>query len=500
MQTSPSTELYDLLVTKDLEPEILDSQGKAVTDPTQAELFSFDWKTDSHNYGTVVVLLGTDNNLEVYFGDNLGRGMEGEDKKQWYSFLEQMKRFATSHLLNFEVNNLNRLKYTMQGMAAIKEGLFESYYGTRKVSYSDQPKKTKLVIKHNRTLGEGDARFRYIESLFVETENGERFKVPSRNLTHGKMLARHVAEGGNPYDPFGQYINKMVSEISTLSRFVRAAKNKKFDQEAAGLVETAVRHYGDLKAKAKHMISQRGYREELERFDPASFTDSEVAVEAIRDMFIEQTLDHRIEEALPVLAKLSHKEQSMKEADIFEQWADGLLEGTWALPDTTEKQRRLRELMSQELAVGPDATNATEQLYDIVGDDELFDILGDLSTRDPDANIWEDPAVQKRLEVLGIRINTPVKESLRAGEYHVATVTLDDGSKVQVRLPSDEGYTEMIHNHFARKGKKVVDIDVDFSVRSDMGEDLDTDGVMMTRPSNMSSESVDRVKKLANIL
>ena len=120
------------------------------------------------------------------------------------------------------------------------------------------------MIKHNRTLGEGDARFRYIESLFVETADGERFKVPTRNLTHGKMLARHVAEGGNPYDAFGQHITEMISEIGTLSRFLRAAKTRRFGEDATAMIESAVRHYGELKAKAKKMIGQRGYHEERE--------------------------------------------------------------------------------------------------------------------------------------------------------------------------------------------------------------------------------------------
>ena len=208
MENNAASSLYNLLVTRDFDPEILDSAGKAVTDPAEAELFSFDWKTQNKNYGTVVILLGADQELEVYYGDNLGRAMESEDRRDWYQFLEQMKSFATRNLLSFELNNLNRLKYTMQGMAAIREGLFEGYYGTRKVSYSDQPKKTKLVIRHSKTLGEGDARFRNIESLFVETADGERFRVPSRSLTHGKMLARHVAEGGTPYDRVGQHITE----------------------------------------------------------------------------------------------------------------------------------------------------------------------------------------------------------------------------------------------------------------------------------------------------
>jgi hypothetical protein len=380
-----------------------------------------------------VVLLGADQELEVYYGDNLGRSMESEDRRDWYQFLEQMKSFATRNLLTFELNNLNRLKYTMQGMAAIREGLFEGYYGTRRMSYSDQPKKTKLVIRHDRTLGEGDKRYRHIESLFVETADGERFRVPSRSLTHGKMLARHVAEGGTPYDRFGQHIAEIIAEMATMSRFVRAARSRPFEGEAQAMTESAIRHYQALKAKAKRMISQRGYREEREQFDPAAFTDSEVTVEAIRDMFIENSLDPRIEEALPVLARLAAPVTADRAADMmeqFESWADNLVEGTWAVPEGPEEIARLKQLMAEPLPVGPDATNATEQLYDLVGDDDLFDRLAELARMD--ANADARPAIQERLQQLGM-----------------ANI-----------LGSPE---------------------------PDVQEDLDTDGVMMTRPSNMSS-------------
>jgi hypothetical protein len=457
MENNASTALYNLLVTRDFDPEILDSSGKAVTDPSEAELFSFDWKTENKNYGTVVVLLGADQELEVYYGDNLGRSMESEDRRDWYQFLEQMKSFATRNLLSFELNNLNRLKYTMQGMAAIKEGLFEGYYGTRKMSYSDQPKKTKLVIRHDRTLGEGDKRYRHIESLFVETADGERFRVPSRSLMHGKMLARHVAEGGTPYDAFGQHITEIIADMATMSRFVRAARGRAFEGEARAMTESAIRHYNDLKAKAKRMISQRGYREEREQFDPAQFTDSEVTVEAIRDMFIENSLDQRIEEALPILARiaiplavdaLSSDDSELDEARQFESWANNLVEGTWALPEGPEEIARLKELMAEPLPVGPDATNATEQLYDLLGDDALFDELAELAQMD--ANADARPAIQRRLKQLGLD-----------------NILTD-------RQPVAEPVQQ---------------------------EDLDTDGVMMTRPSNMSSESVERdltaVRKLA---
>lgn len=439
MKNNAATFLHNLLITRDFDPTALDaSTGKppvnqqGQSDLSDANMWSFDYQGESgKNYGTVVLLLNNDNNLQVYFGDNLGRAMESEDKQSWYKFLEQLKDFAVRNMLTFDLQNLNRLKYTMQGMAAIQEGLFEGYYGTRKMSYSDQPKQVKLVIKHNRSLDEGDARFRHIESLFVETADGERFKVPGRNLNHGKMLARHVAEGGTPYDAFGQHINQIIQELATLSRFMRAAKSRKFNDEAQSLLETSIRHYQDLKAKAKRMISQRGYRDALAEFDPTGFTDSEVTTEAIRDMFLEQVLDHRIEDALPILARMSSSDTAMKEISAFESWADNLVEGTWSVPEGPEAIARFKQLMADPLPVGPDATNATEQLYDLLGDDQLFDELSELARMD--ANTDARPAISRRLKELGF----------------------------SNLLPNDK--------------------------EPDVQEDLDVDGVMMTRPSNMSS-------------
>jgi hypothetical protein len=462
MQNSPQTDLYNLLVTQDFEPEILDAKGAEISDPSQAEMFSFDWKTENKNYGTVVILFGGDNNLKVFFGDNLGRTMDSQDKTEWYEFLQQIKQFSVrNNLMSFDIENLNRLKYTMQGLAAIKEGLFEGYYGTRKVSYSDQPKKTRLVIKHSRPLGEGEARFRNVESLFIETDEGERFKLPFTKMVGGRAMARHVSEGGTPYDAFGQHIAEIVSEMNTMSKFVRAAKSKKFSGSANEMIESAVRHYSDLKAKAKRMISQRGYHEEKNSFDPAEITDAESVAENIRNMFIEQSLDSRIEEAIPLLAKLASRQQDtgMKEIVEFENWADTVTEGTWVIPDSHGTEARLKELLSAELPVGPNATNATEQLYDLVGDDQLFDQLAELAEQDPDADAR--PLVLARLKEMGIDLRI------------VDTVATPDDPAAAAVPPDEE------------------------PVQS---ENLDTDGVMMVRPSNMSSESIDPLIRLRRLL
>ena len=462
MENTAQNQLYDLLVTRDFDPEMKDAQGKDVSDPAEADMFTFDWKTPNKNYGTVVILIGQDRNLKIFFGDNLGRTMEREDKSDWYDFLNHLKQFSVrNNLMNFDIENINRLKYNMQGIAAIKEGLFEGYYGTRKVSYSDQPKQTRLVIKHNRTLGEGDARFRYVESLYVETGDDQRFKLPFTNLIGGRAMARHVSEGGTPYDTFGQHISEIVKEMNILNKFVRASKNKQFDTAAADLAETAVRHYQDLKAKAKRMISQRGYLDELQAFDPAEITESDALAEDIRNMFIEQSLDARIEAAIPVLARLSKpRDKDMQEIAEFESWAESVTEGTWATPDTAQTKKQLQQLMAKELPVGPDATNATEQLYDVLGDDILFDQLSELAA--DDANADARPLIQARMAELGINIELPADE---------------------VPEPADP----------AAAATPPVEEPV-------QAENLDVDGVMMTKPSNMSSESVERILRLAQLL
>ena len=487
MQNSTPTQLYDLLITRDFEPKLKDAMGKDVMDPAEADMFTFDWKTQKKNYGTVVILIGQDRNLKIFFGDNIGRTMESEDKSDWYEFLNQLKQFTVrNNLMNFDIENINRLKYNMQGIAAIKEGLFEGYYGNKKISYSDQPKQTRLVIKHNRTLGEGDARFRYVESLFVETGDDQRFKLPFTNLIGGRAMARHVSEGGTPYDAFGQHICEIVKEMNILGKFVRASKHKHFDGDAGVLAETAIRHYQDLKSKAKRIISQRGYIMELQNFDPAEISEADAMAEDIRNMFIEQSLDSRIEEAIPLLAKLSvRKDNNMKEIAEFESWANTVTEGTWSTPDTPESESKLQKLMAQELPVGADATNATEQLYDILGDDQLFDQLTDLASKD--ANADARPLIQARLAELGINIEMPAEEVPAPADPDAAATPPADVPD-PAAPPVDPA---------APPPTDVPNLDPDAVPTS---EDLDTDGVMMTKQSNMSSESVERIIRLAQLL
>ncbi len=304
-----ANDLYDLLATHNFDVEAANKSGDPVS-PEEGRIFKFDWVSASgKNYGTAVIIIGEEDELMLFFGDNLGKGMEEPDKSEWYAFLQQMANFSTRHGFHtFSPKNLNQLRHTMTGLAAIKEGLFESYYGTRRVSYMGEPTDARLVINHNRVLGEDDKRYRYVESLFIETADGEKFKMQFRNLSGGRAMLEHVRQGGRPYDIRGQHINEIVSEMSVLSRFNRASRDRVFEGVTQQLVEQAQQYYHSLQNNLKHLGSARGYKQYFESWSPTDSLEGEALVEDLKTMFVEQTLDARIEAALPTLAKLQQQQ------------------------------------------------------------------------------------------------------------------------------------------------------------------------------------------------
>ena len=502
------TKLYNLLTTRDFENfKALDSKtskppvnNQGQEDISKSNMFVFDWNSSSRkSYGTVVVLLGADKNLQVFFGDNLGKSMEGNDKQEWFDFLYQLKNFATRNFLEFASDNLNKLRYSLQGQSQVNESLFESWVGTRTVSYSGSPTEARLMIKHNRTLGEGDARHRYVESLYIETAEGERFKLPFTKLNGGRAMVEHVRQGGKPYDLRGQHITSMVEEINVLSRFRRANHGKIFEGDTEQLVTETNAYYENISRVLKGLSSSRGYGQYFESWNPNEVTDQELVIEDIKNLFVTQNIDSRIEAALPVLARIQQQGTAMKEANIFEQWIDKLEEGTWALPETPEQKEKLAMLLSKELIVGADATNATEQLYDLVGDDELFDILSNLAQRDADANAWDDSAVMNRLyelaemdpdlaEVLDVlhQQSAPVSDEENLDEYQINE--LGEGLLDTIASKLGHGSDEDMLADLQRKaglpvtGKKPGD---ESNAPAHDEHEVDEDGRIITGPHGM---------------
>ena len=417
-QQTPNKQLFDLLVSKGFEPQLLNAEGKPAANPAEAEVLSFDFQsTNGNDYGTVVCMFDTDGNVEIYFGDNVGSGMEPEDKDEWFDFLYQIRMLARRNLLSFSVKNLNRLKYSMQGQAALKE----SWNGTKNTSFNGKPDSVRLMIKHNKDIGEGEQRFRHINKLFVETSDGERFLLPFTRLSGGRAMTQHIRQGGKPYDLAGQHIIEMVNELNVLSHYRRTQRGKVLEGDQALIMDDVNAYYENLQQSLKGISTQRGYKSYFESWEPATITEQSAMIECLRTVLTNECADQSMDEILPVIAKAT-QEKTMKETQIFEQWAETLSEGTWTTPDTPEKQSTLVDLLSRELPCGADGTNATEQLYDLIGDDILFDHIQDLAAKDPDADcrpiviarlqeLQNIPDIKKVLDQINVEADTVLEPS-----------------------------------------------------------------------------------------
>ena len=82
------------------------------------------------------------------------------------------------------------------------------------------------------------ARSRQIQSLYIENEDGERFKYPLTHLAGARAMMRHVSNGGRPHDEFGEHIVTTSEDIAKLNSFSRYVTNKdQLNDNAGDIIE-----------------------------------------------------------------------------------------------------------------------------------------------------------------------------------------------------------------------------------------------------------------------
>jgi hypothetical protein len=212
-----------------------------------------------------------------------------------------------------------------KGQKTMKQ-VSEGYYPMGKQgSYSDAVPTTKIIIQHSRKIEEGEQRYRNIAKIFVENTQGERFAVPTIKPGIARVYARHIAEGGTPYDERGKHITSLVEEYSKMAGFVRATKGKQFNESAQQLVNEGINHYQSLRESLRKMTGHRGYMAYFESYTPTLVEDGEEQPN-LNELFVQETLDPRIESVMPILSKLHKKVSEMREVGALAEWADSLTE------------------------------------------------------------------------------------------------------------------------------------------------------------------------------
>jgi hypothetical protein len=322
--------LFDLLHSRGYDPTMLDTSGKEIPTPEEAEVFQFDFIKDGENYGKVTISIDGAHKLIIYFNESVADSEKedsGDGDISWYKLLNQLKRFAQSYQLSFELRNVNNLKHDMakRDYMKKKESIAEGYYPMgKKASYSDAVPSVKIVLQHTRQIEEGEQRYRNVARIFLENEQGERFLAPTTKPGIARVYARHIAEGGQPHDDRWNHISSLCEEYQKMGAFVRATRSGQFNESAQRLVAEGINHYQKLRESLSKLAGHRGYNAYFESYTPALMEDEESV--DLSEMFMSSSLDPRIESVMPILSKLSKNVMEMSEINELNEWADSLIE------------------------------------------------------------------------------------------------------------------------------------------------------------------------------
>jgi hypothetical protein len=330
--------LFELLHSKGLDPTMLSTSGKEIPTPEEAEVFQFNFVKDGEDYGTVTISIDGLRKLTIYFSDEVANSEKEEsesDDVSWYQLLNQLKKFSQKYQLSFELRNVSNLKHDMAKREYMKkkESIAEGYYPMgRKASYSDAVPSVKIVLQHSRQIEEGEQRYRNVERIFLENEQGERFLAPTTRPGIARVYARHIAEGGKPHDDRWNHIGSLCEEYSKMAGFVRATRNGQFTESTQKLIAEGINHYQSLRESLGKLAGHRGYNAYFESWTPPLMEDDS-DMSNINELFVQETVDPRIESVMPILSKLQKKISEMSEVNELSEWADKLIEGDEDIAD-----------------------------------------------------------------------------------------------------------------------------------------------------------------------
>ena len=314
-----------------------DSQGKATTEPTEARFFDFDFKEGGNTLGKVSISISEEDGLVVMHSKDFVEQSDEPLKHGWYNFLKELRSFAKARVLGFDTrditkSNLEKRDYEFLGQGKEVEKVSESnLYGTTKTSFQTVGE-ARLVIKHsapvNPTVAGG--RTHRIESLFIENKAGERFKYPFKHLNGARAMARHVSEGGNPFDDFGKHISEMSSELNQLRKFKTYMNRSSVMAEGLKQYQSVVdERIEEIKSSCLRLQKQSAYKESFE-----SYSKSELAEvpEDVKQSWIDEltikTFNEELQDVFPYIYKLVSERTAIEELGPTSFEAHGYQGGT----------------------------------------------------------------------------------------------------------------------------------------------------------------------------
>ena len=380
-----------------------DSTGKITNKPEDARFFDFEFKEGGNVLGKVSISISEEDGLVVLHNKDMVEGADDGVKTSWYNFLKEMGQFAKARVLSFDTrditkSNLEKRDYEFLGQGKEVDTMSESnLFGTTKTSFQSIGE-ARLVIKHSAPVDQSVAggRTHKIESIFIESPEGERFKYPIKHLNGARAMARHVSEGGKPYDSFGKHITGLSEELSKLKSFKtyinRSNVMAEGLKEYQGIVDERI---DSIKIECVKLQRSSNYKEHLESFKES---DSIEVPEDIKKNWIDEltikTFKEELQDVFPYIYKLVTEKTAIQDLEPESFEAHGYQGGTEARryeydlagdyspeePVSEKDAEQVKELL-QKAGINADVQSREDRYQGIVihtdaGKEEVEKVLG----------------------------------------------------------------------------------------------------------------------------
>ena len=215
-----SQDLFDKIRSRFSNLEMGDDAGGVTIDPSNAYYFDFDFVIEGSNLGRVSISLGDLGSLKVYYSQGITENQDDPVKKQWYSFLREMRFFAMRRKLRFDTRDITKTnldKNDFQHLAATQ-------------GPKEEPDMTTTMNETKRGLQEGRD--------VIATGTPDAIKVKIKELGLGPARRESTGSGGEAIFVF-RNPNYYVSQGQD-GNWVLVQTNAESDQQGAagGLQES----------------------------------------------------------------------------------------------------------------------------------------------------------------------------------------------------------------------------------------------------------------------
>lgn len=239
--------------------------------PNKARFFDFDFKE-----GVKVNVTLDEKSITILYNNDLIEGSPDTIKSNWYNFMKEMRTFAKKRMLNFDTRDITKsnldkrdYQYLSQNRPGENTMSESKMYGTSKTSFQDIGN-ARMIVKHRGPVDHENpaGRTQQIDSIYIESNEGERFKYPFKHLNGARAMATHVSEGGNQYDAFGKHIVSLSEELSKLRTFKTYMNRSSVMAEGlAGYMDIVNERIEKVKETVAKLQRVSNYKEAFESFE-----------------------------------------------------------------------------------------------------------------------------------------------------------------------------------------------------------------------------------------